>query len=170
MSKKEQALPQAGMELRPEDERAIVALIYTAARCADERRYTEWIDLFTDDGEYSAITHENSIGTGLHLYKDRGKRALQERAAYHIGIWQVPRGKTLHVVGNVVVTVGETGDLANAVSNFIMTRTGDMQHAKLHACGQYRDTFCRRGNGWLFRSRQVVVDSNLLPGEFTDLL
>lgn len=170
MAMKEQVLPQDGAGLRPADERAIITLIYEAARCADDRRYTDWIDLFTDDGEYSAITHENLTATGLHLYKDKGKRALQERAAYQIGIWQVPRGKTLHVIGNIVVTAGENTDSAKAVSNFIMTRTGDMQHSKLHACGQYRDTFYRRGEAWLFRSRQVVVDSNLLPGEFTDLL
>ncbi len=170
MTMQERVLPPDGACLRPDDERAIIALIYQAARCADDRRYTDWIDLFTDDGEYSAITHENLTASGLHLYKDKGKRALQERAAYQIGIWQVPRGKTLHVIGNVTVTAGETNDLAKAVSNFIMARTGEMEHSKLHACGQYRDVLCRDGDAWLFKSRQVVLDSNLLPGEFTDLL
>jgi hypothetical protein len=45
-----------------------------------------------------------------------------------------------------------------------------MEHSKLHACGQYRDTLQRHGAAWLFKSRQVIVDSNMLPAEFTDLL
>ncbi|HXV30377.1 MAG TPA: nuclear transport factor 2 family protein [Sinorhizobium sp.] len=158
---------------RPADpavEREIEALIRLAARCADEQRFLDWMDLFTDDGRYGAITHENFLSTGLHLFKDYGKRALHERVSFLMGLWQVPRAKTLHLVTNTEVELEAAGDQAAAVSNFLMTRTADMEHAKLHACGKYLDRFEKRDGRWLFSERIVVVDSNLLPAEFTELL
>lgn len=154
----------------PAAEREILALIRRAARCADEQRFLDWMDLFTDDGRYGAITHENFGATGLHLFKDYGKRALHERVSFLMGLWQVPRAKTLHLVTNTEVEVDASGQKASAVSNFLMTRTADMEHAKLHACGRYLDKFEKADGRWLFSERIVVVDSNLLPAEFTELL
>lgn len=151
-------------------EREIAALIVRAARLADERKFLEWMDLFTDEGRYGAITYENHISTGLHLFKDKGKRALHERVSFLMGLWQVPRGKTLHLVSNLEIEVDSSGTRASCESNFIMTRTGDMEHSKLHACGRYYDKFEWRDGAWLFSERLVVVDSNMLPPEFTELL
>ncbi len=151
-------------------EREITALIHRAARLSDDRKYMQWIELFTDDAQYSAITYENFTTTGLYLFKDTGKRSLHERAAFQLGMWQTPRGKTLHLVTNIVIEPGESETSATAASNFIMTRTGDMEHSQLHACGQYIDEFERQAGVWLFKSRKVIVDSNVLPPEFTELL
>jgi 3-phenylpropionate/cinnamic acid dioxygenase small subunit len=151
-------------------ERAIVSLIYCAARLADEQRYLDWMDLFTTDGEYSAITRENLTHKGLRLFRDVGKTALHERAAFLMGLLQVPRGKTVHLVSNVEIHAGDTPNSASAASNFIIARTGDMEHSKLHAAGRYLDRFERHDDAWLFKERLVIVDSNVLPPEFTELL
>ena len=45
-----------------------------------------------------------------------------------------------------------------------------MENSVLHAAGRYIDHFDRKDGAWLFKSRLVVVDSNLLPPEFTELL
>src|SRR5215469_8243874 len=153
-----------------ETERAVVALIYRAARLTDDRKYMEWMELFTDDGEYSAITYENLVYKGLRLFRDVGRNALYERVAFLMGVWQVPRGKTVHLVSNTEVTAGEHEDTVQAISNFIMTRTADLEHTELHAAGRYVDRVERRDGVWLFKDRLVIVDSNLLPPEFTELL
>lgn len=149
-------------------ERAITELMVRAARLADEQRFLEWMDLFVDDCRYSAITQENYIDRGLCLYTDIGKRALHERVAWLMGLWQVPRGKTLHLVCNIEISV--SGETAGANSNFMITRTGELEHSKLHACGRYIDKFERRAGVWMFKERQAIVDSNMLPAEFTELL
>lgn len=150
-------------------ERQIVSLIHRAARLADERRFLEWMELFAPDGVYAAITWENLNHKGLYLFKDIGRLALQERVGFLMGFWQVPRARTLHLVGNIELTSLED-DSAAALSNFIITRTADLEHSELHASGQYRDRFVRAEGRWLFAEREVVVDSNLLPPEFTELL
>lgn len=149
-------------------ERAIHTLILRAARLADEQKFLEWMDLFVDECRYSAITLENYEAMGLCLYTDVGKRALHERVAWLMGLWQVPRGKTLHMVTNVEIEAN--GDSASAISSFLITRTQELEHSKLHACGRYHDKFERRDGVWLFKERQAIVDSNMLPGEFTELL
>jgi 3-phenylpropionate/cinnamic acid dioxygenase small subunit len=154
----------------PAKERAIIALVYRAARLADDQQYLGWMELFTTDGEYSAITSENLAYKGLRLFTDIGKAALHERAAFLMGLLQVPRGKTLRLVSNVEVRDADISSEASAVSNFIITRTGDMQHSELYASGRYLDRFERHDDIWLFKKRLVVVDSNLFPAEFTELL
>jgi 3-phenylpropionate/cinnamic acid dioxygenase small subunit len=151
-------------------ERAVVALIYRAARLSDEQRYLDWMELFASDAEYSAITNENLAYKGLRLFRDIGKPALHERVAFLMGLLQVPRGKTIHLVSNIEVSDGDVPDTARAVSNFIITRTADMEHTVLHAAGRYLDRFERRDGAWLFKGRLAVVDSNMLPPEFTELL
>jgi 3-phenylpropionate/cinnamic acid dioxygenase small subunit len=151
-------------------ERAVVSLIYRAARLSDDQRYLDWMELFASDAEYSAITNENLAYKGLRLFRDIGKPALHERVAFLMGLLQVPRGKTIHLVSNIEVSDGDAPDTATAVSNFIITRTADMEHSVLHAAGRYLDRFERRDGVWLFKERLAVVDSNLLPPEFTELL
>jgi 3-phenylpropionate/cinnamic acid dioxygenase small subunit len=150
-------------------EREIVALLYRAARLADEQRFEEWVGLFTEDGSYSAITHENQNDQGLYLFKDDGIEALKERAVFLMGFWKVPRGKTLHTVNNIEVDVyGD--DAARAKSYFTIYRSGDLEQTSLHACGEYRDELQRQNGQWLFGERRVIVDSMVLPPEFTELL
>jgi 3-phenylpropionate/cinnamic acid dioxygenase small subunit len=163
-----QVPPTAAAEV--ETERAVTALIYKAARLTDDRDYVAWMELFTEDGEYSAVTYENLVYKGLRLFRDVGRNALYERVAYLMGVWQVPRAKTMHLVSNIEVGAGEDANSAQAVSNFIMTRTADLEHSVLHAAGRYIDRFERQGDAWRIRDRLVVVDSNMLPPEFTELL
>jgi 3-phenylpropionate/cinnamic acid dioxygenase small subunit len=166
-------LPVAGTataQLDLEAERAITALIYRAARLADDQGYLEWMELFTEDGEYSAITRENLAYRGLYLFSDIGKGALYERVAYLMGVWQVSRGKTTHLVANIEISAGEAPGSATATSNFLLARTSDQEHTTLHAAGLYQDRFERHGGAWRFKERLVIVDSNLLPPEFTELL
>jgi 3-phenylpropionate/cinnamic acid dioxygenase small subunit len=164
---------KGGRKMRATDidtERAITALMFRAAKLADERKFLEWMDTFTADCTYSAITHENKAYQGLHLFKDVGRPALHVRVAFLMGLWQVPRGKTLHLVTNIQIWMAEDGKSAKATSNFIMTRTSDMEHSNLHACGVYDDEFEQVDGVWFFKSRAVTVDTNLLPAMFTELL
>jgi benzoate/toluate 1,2-dioxygenase beta subunit len=150
-------------------ETEIIALLHRAARLADERRFEDWVRLFSEDGSYSAITHENFHDQGLYLFKDDGIEALKERAIFLMGFWKVPRGKTLHTITNIEVSQRDTAS-ASARSYFTLFRTGDMKHSELHACGEYQDEFVRKNDRWLFKQRRVIVDSNVLPPKFTELL
>lgn len=163
-----QSIDNSG-SIEPETERQINALIARASAYADARRFVDFFELFIDDGEYSAITYEN-LENGLFLFTDKGLQGFRERAAYNIGVWQVPRGKTTHMVSGTIITPDEGNEEVVAVSNFMVARTGEIEHTSLHASGQYVDRFVQADGNWKFASRMVLVDSNMLPGAFTDLL
>ena len=150
-------------------EREITQLMYRYARLADQLRYHEWLDLFTEDGIYTAITLENDRGQGLALFTDYGKERMKERVAFWMGFWAADRGKTLHQVSNVEVT-DVTGDQARAVSYFVIYRTADDGESKLYACGEYQDELAHGPQGWRFQKRRGVVDADVLPSQFSDLL
>lgn len=159
---------ERGEGLAWDDEREIHSLIQRAAGHVDTGRFVDFAELFTAEGRYAVITNEN-LETGLFLLTDIGEAAFRERAAYHLGIWQVKRGKLTHLVTTVAVSKGDDGN-PQALSNFLITRTGDLEHSKLHASGQYFDKFEKVDGDWRFTSRDVIIDSTVLPGEFTDLL
>ena len=143
--------------------------LYRYARVVDERRYLDWVDLFTEDATYSGITHENEHDQGLYLFKDEGKEALKVRAAWLIGLWQVERGKTLHTVTNIDVTDVAANEVRTR-SYFVIYRTGDDGITQFHACGEYHDILVQQDGRWLFRERKAIVDANTLPPAFTELL
>ncbi len=74
-------MTSAATEMRAQIEQ----LLFRCAKLLDERRFPEWVELFTSDGSYSAITSENLHAQGLLLFKDDGHEALKERAAFVMG-------------------------------------------------------------------------------------
>jgi 3-phenylpropionate/cinnamic acid dioxygenase small subunit len=154
---------------RASEERAIGSLINRAARLADDQEFLAWMELFTDDGVYAGITFENRRDNGLYLFRDTGRQMLHMRVAFLMGLWQVPRGKTTHLVSNLEIELLDESS-ATCVSNFVIARTGELEMTKLHAAGRYYDRLQKVDGAWRFKSREVVVDTNVLPSEFTDLL
>ncbi len=162
-------MPSQESDRNDKVETAIRSLIYRSARIADEQHYKEWLDLFTADAVYAAMTYENLHDQGLYLFKDDGLEAIKERAAFLMGFWRVARSKTLHSISNIEFTA-VTEKAVTARSYFVIHRSGDMQPSILHACGEYRDVFAYEHGRWLFAERIVIVDSSVLPAEFTELL
>jgi 3-phenylpropionate/cinnamic acid dioxygenase small subunit len=151
------------------EERAITQLINLAARLTDDQKFLEWMELFTEDGVYSGMTRENLGSTGLYLFRDVGKRMLHMRAAFQMGLWQAPRGALTHLVANLQIEV-EDSETASCVSSFIIARTGELEMTKLYASGRYYDRFQKIDGAWRFKVRDVVVDTNILPAQGTELL
>ena len=162
------AMPGKSVDVALE-ERAITQLINRAARLTDDQKFLDWMELFTEDGVYSGITRENRDTTGLYLFRDVGKRMLHMRAAFQMGLWQVPRGALTHLVSNLEIEV-EDAENASCVSSFIIARTGELEMTKLYASGRYYDRLQKVDGTWRFKIRDVVVDTNILPAEGTELL
>jgi 3-phenylpropionate/cinnamic acid dioxygenase small subunit len=152
-----------------EDRSEIEKLFRAYARLLDQRRFAEWTDLFTEDGAYLVVTYENLQDQGLLLFKDDGREALKERAAFALGYYQSERCKTLHVVSNVEVD-DASGNETICNSYFVVYRTPADGLPQLYSCGEYRDRLVKKTGRWMFRERLVVVDNETLPENFTELL
>src|SRR5688572_22163741 len=135
----------AARRISPDWEYEVNQLLLTYARTVDEQRFVEWLDLFTDDCTYSVITYENAQDQGMYLFMD-DKEGMKLRAAQLLGIWQAPRGKTLHVISNVEFgEVSEAGEVA-VTTYLVVYRTAADGDTKLHSAGKTENVVVRQGD------------------------
>jgi 3-phenylpropionate/cinnamic acid dioxygenase small subunit len=92
-------------------------LLYTEARLLDERRYEEWLELFTDDGLYWLPIHQDGETADPRsavsiIYDDAQRRDERVFRTLHTPVLdQSPSSRTIHLVSNVEVDRGaEEGD------------------------------------------------------------
>lgn len=84
-------------------------LLYREARLLDERRFEEWLELFTGDGLYWLPIREDedreAAASGISIiYDDAQRREERVFRTLHTAVLdQNPRSRTVHVVSNVEV-------------------------------------------------------------------
>jgi 3-phenylpropionate/cinnamic acid dioxygenase small subunit len=148
----------------------LAQVLYDYTATIDHQDFAGWVDWFTPDGAYTMTTFENHRGSGMLLTCDLGTAALKERAAFVAGYFNFRRSKTLHVVNNVRVVVGDDADEVDVASYLVLYKTSKQGDVRLQATGECRDRLVRTPDGWRFRARQIVLDAELLPNDLTDLL
>jgi len=87
--------------------REIEEFLFHEARLLDERRFEEWMDLFTDDGIYWMPTEENQqdgIETHSIFHDDKALMDHRVRRLNHpLNYAQTPPSRFRHLIGNVVI-------------------------------------------------------------------
>lgn len=145
--------------------------LYHESRLLDERRFEEWLDLFTSDGVYwipidesADPEHEPSV-----LYDDAATRAQRVHQLLRQPHWsQMPPSRTLHLVSNV--TVAGPIDGAACVVQCAMVvfelRPGDPQ---MRGRGEQRafagrcEYRLRRDERWRIELKKLVLINRDLP-------
>src|SRR5262245_52485040 len=116
--------------------RAVTEFLYLEARLADEGRYAEWLDLWTEDGVYwvpATTDPAASPDTHLsHIYDNRARietriKLLLTGQRYS----QEPRSLMRRLVSNVEVTAGEGGELI-VESNFLLGELSIQAKHEMH--------------------------------------
>jgi benzoate/toluate 1,2-dioxygenase beta subunit len=105
------------------DREAAEAFLVNEARLLDERRFREWMELFTEDGIYwvpSTPDQKSPLEQASLFYDDRElMRTRIDRLEHPLIHVQTPPSRTVHLVTNVTVDAGETGEVA-ILSNVLM--------------------------------------------------
>jgi 3-phenylpropionate/cinnamic acid dioxygenase small subunit len=138
----------------------------------DERKFKEWLDLFTDDVLYFMPRRKNvprreaereltPLGD-LAIFEE-DKRYLQMRVArLDTGMaWaEDPPSRTRHLVGNLETEALENGEV-NARTAFLVYRSHlETDHQLLSG---YREDVLRKvDGGWKVARRTIVLDANVL--------
>lgn len=98
----------------------VEALLYREARLLDERRFTDWLDLYTDDAVYwmPAAWNQASRTDEVSLFNDdrMTMEARVGRLMHPRAYAQLPPSRTMHLVGNVHLA-GEVDGLLRVQSN-----------------------------------------------------
>lgn len=89
------------------DREALEIFLIREARLLDERRFREWMELFTEDGIYwvpATPGQESPLNRASLFYDDRQLMKTRiERLEHPLIHVQTPPSQTVHLVGNVLV-------------------------------------------------------------------
>jgi 3-phenylpropionate/cinnamic acid dioxygenase small subunit len=162
--------------------------LYREARLLDDRRFHEWLQLFTDDVRYfmagrsnrypksskaiaildpGCYVEEDMTGDNELAFFDEDKTTLAARVArLDTGMaWaEDPPSRTRHLVTNVEVEPGEGGAEINVYSNFLVYRSRAETEEDFYV-GARRDLLRRVDGGWKIAHRRMVLDQAVLTAK-----
>jgi 3-phenylpropionate/cinnamic acid dioxygenase small subunit len=155
----------------------IEAFLYREAELLDERRYEEWLDLFTDDAHYFMPMRRNvphdepereftRAGIDVNWF-DEGKDTLTRRVKQILtGIhWaEEPSSRICHMISNVQVVASPAGPAPDEItvkSRFLVYRNR-VETETDFLVGKREDLLRRESGGWKIARRKIVLDQNVL--------
>jgi benzoate/toluate 1,2-dioxygenase subunit beta len=136
---------------------AVEQFLYRQAEVLDEKRWQDYIDLFTDDGMYwmpPEPSHATWEGMPSIFAEDKRLMTVRMKRVLHPDAWsQRPLWGTNHVVGNVVVEKQETNGDVCVRSRFHMMelRRDDVRHF----AGAYTHHLEKIGDGYRIKLQRV---------------
>ncbi len=146
-------------------------LLYLEARLLDERRFTEWLDLFTDDCVYWVPTVGDDPSRDPSIIYDT--RARMEERVYRLtqtpAHAQSPPSRTQHTISNVEVAHAPAAGEANVLCHLVVfeQRPGDTWQTGLGAprwfAGRCEYRLRRHGDGWNIALKKVHLLDRELP-------
>ncbi len=172
--------------MRNEDTiREVEQFLYREARLLDERRFRDWLDLFTDDIRYWMVARSNRYprsskaiaildpdryreedieGEPELAILDESRQTLTWRVArLETGMaWaEDPPSRTRHMIANIEVEPGDTLSEIKAYSNFIVYRSRAETEEDFYV-GARRDLLRRDAGGLKIARRKITLDQNVL--------
>lgn len=142
------------------------------AALLDDRRFEEWLGLFTDDTHYFMPIRRTRTRReidkeftqpGEMAFFDDDKATLHNRVKKLLSgtAWaEDPPSRTRHIVTNVLV-VEDRGDELDVRSNFIMYRTR-LKSEELTWIGSRKDVLRRDEEGFKVSNRHILLEQTLL--------
>lgn len=136
----------------------------------DDRRFEEWIELFTDNGHYWAPAEmdQQDPDNRVSLFFD-DKTLMQTRIARlrHPRVHsQIPHNRTSHMIGNLLVDPEDpASDSYHASARFMMVEFRPGKDQRVFG-GRYDYDLVREGDGFLIRSKKAQLincDDVMLP-------
>ena len=138
----------------------------------DERRFKEWLDLFTEDVLYFMPRRKNVPRREAHrevtplgdlALLEEDKRYLEMRVArLDSGMaWaEDPPSRTRHLIGNLLAHAQEGGEVL-AKTAFIVYRSHHETDQQIFA-GSREDLLRPVDGGWRIARRTILLDANVL--------
>lgn len=165
--------------------RAVEQFLYREARLLDERRFHDWLELFTDDLRYWMPVRTSRYPKGSRaiviLDEDRyieeelaqeGELALLDETKQSLSMriarldtgmaWaEDPPSRTRHLITNIEVEAGSTDAELTVYSNFLVYRTRGETEQDFFV-GRREDILRNVEGAWKIARRKIVLDQNVL--------
>lgn len=138
-------------------QREVERFLYRQAEILDDRRWDDYVALFTESGHYwMPVTEAQTTGDGVPsiFYEDVDLMRLRAKRVVHPRAWsQKPGHRTSHVVSNVIIeSVDAAGNLV-VRSKFYMSEF--RRDTVRHFAGKYRHELKKTANGYKIELQRV---------------
>ena len=138
------------------------ALIHSSARYLDDRSYTNFTDLFRDDGEYRIETIAPECPAPMIWMLLSREEMIDRFEAAPKHEWQItniPEQSRLVAVDTIDVDESD----AQTSSTFCLFHTEEDGQSHCYAVGRYEDYWIQSNNSWKLRRRTVNLKTRMLP-------
>jgi 3-phenylpropionate/cinnamic acid dioxygenase small subunit len=168
--------------------RSVEQFLYREARLLDERRFHDWLGLFTDDVHYGMAARANRYprsskaiavldadrsaeedftATGELGLFDEDLQTLTARVArLDTGMaWaEDPPSRTRHLITNIEVEASAAGAELTVRSNFIVYRSRGETEQDFYV-GARTDRLRHVDGAWRIAERRMILDQNVLTAK-----
>jgi len=146
--------------------------LYQEAMLLDDRRFEEWVELFTEDTHYfmpirrtrtKRELDKEFTQPGEMAFFDENKMMLQARVKKLLTgtSWaEDPPSRTRHIITNVLVTE-DRGEELDVRSNFLLYRTR-LKSEELSWIGSRKDVLRRNRDSFLIAKRHIFLEQTVL--------
>lgn len=154
----------------------IEAFLYYEAELLDDRRYREWLDLWTDDAHYwmpirstraQGREYDELTKPWENSYFDDDKPTLEQRVAKletRFSWSEEPPSRTRHLITNIRIRKGSSPDELIVKCNFLVYRTR-LSYDEDKWIGEREDILRRVDGAWKIAERKVFVDEAVLKSK-----
>jgi 3-phenylpropionate/cinnamic acid dioxygenase small subunit len=171
--------------MRVEVIREVEQFLYREARLLDERRFHEWLELFTDDARYWMPVQTNRYpvtSKAISILDDTRYQEAERGQAEEVAIldetrdslrsriarldtgmaWaEDPPSRTRHIIANIEVVERDTASELLVYSNYVVYRNRGQTEQDFYVGG--REDILRNVNGaWKIARRKVSLDQTVL--------
>ena len=140
------------------DREAFAIFLIRETRLLDERRFREWMDLFTEDGTYwvpATPGQENPLDHASLFYDDRQlMKTRVERLEHPLIHVQTPPSQTVHLVGNVLIDDADEARGEYVVSSSVIMVEYRLDRQRIFA-GRQRHRLHRVGQALRIAQKRV---------------
>ena len=160
---------RTGLVTSADTQREVEQLLYHQAEVLDERRWEEWLDLFTEDGIYwmpASAAQQTGEGHPNIFYEDHYLMDMRIRRVEHPYAHSQAAGhRTSHVVSNVMIkSENQTSRELVVTSRFHMFeyRLDDLRHFG----GKYTHTLIKSDDAYKIKLQRVDLTNVEGPFDF----
>lgn len=148
--------------------REVEQLLYRQAECLDGKRWSDFIELFTDDGTYwMPASPEQTTGDGVPsiFWEDRNLMTVRLKRLTHPRAWsQKTAWGTNHVIGNVAIEKEDkSGDIVARSRFHMMEFRNDTTR---HFAGSYIHHLKKTKDGYRIKLQRVDMVNAQGPYEY----
>lgn len=164
--------PKTDRTVDDETYRTVREFLYEEARLLDEREFESWLELLTQDVEYTIPTRvnqeggESDRGTLPSQHDNRHRLAKRiERLRTDYAWAEQPPTRTRHMISNILVSPGDEEDELDVESVlFLFVNRADTGETETYLLsGQRKDTLRWVDGELKLADRTVLFDHTTLP-------